>query len=281
MQRTKKICYVVAATLGVGGIASADKPKAADDTQDETSQDQTSHDQPSQDQTSQDQSSEVMASKMTAKATIAKIDKAKRQVTLRDDEGHQFKVNVPEDVAGFDQIKKGEKVGIEYYQSVTLELKRGDKSKDKTEDTSMQSRTPGPLPGGMKAHMVSATVQVVKVDSAANKLTIKAPSGETDTIDVTDPALQADLAKLKKGDKIKASYTEAVAVSVMPQDKQAEKSKQPQRTQQPQQPSSEPKEPSEPTQPSEPKASSEPTQPNQPPPAPPEREQPPEPKAPY
>ena len=72
----------------------------------------------------------------------------------------------------------------------------------------------------MVAHTIRSTVEVVNVDKSANKLTIKTPSGEMDTLDIKDSGMQSDLDKIKKGDKIKASYTEAVAIAVTPQGKQ-------------------------------------------------------------
>ena len=53
----------------------------------------------------------------------------------------------------------------------------------------------------------------MNVDTTANKLTIKRPTGELDTIMVTDPELQGNLATLKKGDKIRVTYDEAVRLA--------------------------------------------------------------------
>ena len=164
---------------------------------------------------------EVMAARMTATATVEKVDTKKRQLSLKDDQGNTFKVNVPQEVERFDQIKKGDKITVDYYSSVALALKKGANGKaPSARETAMAERTPGPLPGGMVARKVTATAEIVKVDKTENKVTVKTPSGEMETIHVTDPAMQADLAKLKKGDKIQASYAEAVAITVTPQQKQ-------------------------------------------------------------
>jgi Cu/Ag efflux protein CusF len=70
------------------------------------------------------------------------------------------------------------------------------------------------------AKKVSATVEVEKVDTSANTITVKGPMGESDTIKVTDPAMQSQLANIKPGDKIQASYAQAIAVKVTPSSKQ-------------------------------------------------------------
>lgn len=203
MQRAQKFCYMVAAifaTWVVAGTAAADE--------------QTHKDQPAQAAPTQ-----VMASKMSATATVEKVDAKKRTLLLKDESGDEFKVNVPEKVSRLDAIKKGDTIMLDYYEAVTLSLKRTD-AKPSASETAMAERTPGKLPGGMVAKKVSATVEITNVDKSENELTIKGPAGELDTIKVSDPAMQAELENVKAGDRIKATYTEAVAISVMPQAKE-------------------------------------------------------------
>jgi Cu/Ag efflux protein CusF len=198
MQRAKKICYVVAAMLAspvVGGIAAADNTPAQQ----------------------QQNPTEVMAEKTSATATVEKIDTKNRQLTLNDDQGNSFKLDVPASVTRFDSIKKGDKIAVDYYSSIALSLKGNDATPPSEGTTTMKERTPGALPGGLMARKITASVEVMNVDKTANKLTIKGPNGDLDTVDVRDPSMQADLAKIKKGDKIHASYMEAVAVTVKPQ----------------------------------------------------------------
>jgi Cu/Ag efflux protein CusF len=197
MKRAKRNCYLLGlafATLSTVGIAAADQPS------------------------SQAPSQMTIAQKMSATATIAKIDTDKRDLMLKDDQGNEFMVQVPEDVTRFDALKKGDHIKIDYYQSVGLSLKKGEAGKPGAHETTMAERNAGKLPGGLVARKITGSAEVMKVDTTENKVTIKGPNGEMDTINVTDPALKADLAKLKKGDRIQASYTEAVAISVTPQE---------------------------------------------------------------
>lgn len=206
MQRAQKFCYMVAAIFAtwlVAGTAAADEQ----------------HPQEAKDQPAQAAPTQVMASKMSATATVEKVDAKKRTLLLKDDSGDEFKVNVPEKVSRLDAIKKGDTITLDYYEAVTLSLKRTD-AKPSASETAMAERTPGKLPGGMVAKKVSATVEVTNVDKAENELTIKGPSGELDTIKVSDPAMQAELENVKAGDRIKATYTEAVAISVTPKKKE-------------------------------------------------------------
>lgn len=238
MQRAKKIGYVVAlvfAASAMSGISAAAPPQPEDTPQPQEtpppSQDMPQKDMPSKDMPSKDEAqpkdqaptkpsapAETMSEKMSATVTVVKVNAAKRDLTVKDDQGNQFTVNVPEDVTRLDALKKGDKISIDYYESMTFALKKPGEPSSSTTTGTMHA--PGTLPGGAKARLITNTAEVVNVDKSANKVTIKLPSGETDTIAVKDPAVQADLDKLKKGDKIKATYTQAVAISVTPQAKQ-------------------------------------------------------------
>jgi len=164
--------------------------------------------------------STMTAEKMSASATIEKIDTKKRELSLRDDEGNRFMVQVPEDVTTFDKLKKGDKIDLDYYQSVALSLKKPMKGEAPSAGEEVATGSAPNLPGGMVARRITATATVQKVDVAANKVTIKAPNGKMDTINVSDPGLQSQLSNLKKGDRIKASYTEAMAITVSPKNKE-------------------------------------------------------------
>jgi hypothetical protein len=229
MQRASRTYYVVGAlftTCLMAGSASAQDPQQTPSDQPSRPSDQPSKpsdmpSQPSDQPQAQDTSTpiEVAAARMTVAATVDKVDTQDRQLMLRDNKGNQFKVNVPEDVTRFDAIKKGDKVTVDFYSSVALDLKKGGEGAPSASDTEAAERVPGPLPGGAVARKISASAEVVKVDKAGHKVTLRSPEGEVDTIHVTDPKMQGQLDMLKKGDKIQASYTEAVAIEVTPKKK--------------------------------------------------------------
>jgi hypothetical protein len=158
---------------------------------------------------------QVIGQLQSMSASVQKIDPKKRELILKDDAGTQNIVHVPEQVTRLENVKKGDRVNIKYYEAVALSLKKpGETSAPK--ETGYGEQAAGKLPGGMVARQIKATAEVTMVDTSKNKLTIKGPSGESDTINVTDPALQEALHKLKKGNKIDVTYSEAVAVSVTP-----------------------------------------------------------------
>jgi hypothetical protein len=223
----RKAFVAVLATCVLVGTAAAQEPQG----------DQPQPSQPSQPggaqqgqqgkQGKQGQPMEVMAERMSMTATVDKVDTKKRHVMLTDDQGNKFKVAVPKQaMKNMESLKPGDKITADYYSSVALKLQKGEKGAPGAEETTMMERKAAKLPGGLMAKKVSATVEVEKVDTSANTITVKSPMGESDTIKVTDPELQSKLANIKPGDRIQASYAEAIAVRVTPSSKQQSSSEQ-------------------------------------------------------
>lgn len=156
-----------------------------------------------------------MSQKISTTATVEKMDAQKRQVTLRGADGNEFTVDVPESVK-LGQIHEGDRLKIDYYQAVAISLKKPEAgAQSRTSETKITESNAGTLPGGMTARQITGTVEVVRIDRARNTLTVRRPNGAVDTINVTDPAMQAQLANLHEGDRIQATYTEAAAITVM------------------------------------------------------------------
>lgn len=209
MNRMKKVFYVAGiAVASWAGVAIAQQPQM---------------DQPKSGSAAQGDKTgmpptEMVGQLMHLTATVQKVDTTKRELTLKDASGNQMMIQVPEDVSRLDQVKKGDTLNIDYYQSVALSLKKPGMASSPSE-TQMTARDAGKLPGGLVARKISASAEVMKVIPDENKLTIKGPGGDVDTINVTNPDVQADLHKLKKGDRIQVTYSQALAASITPKEK--------------------------------------------------------------
>jgi Cu/Ag efflux protein CusF len=214
MNRAKRMFYVAGIALGSWtGVALAQQPQM-----DQPPQPPSEAARPQADKGGQEPTKTVaQLTHMTA--MVKKVDMKKRELTLTDDTGNQMVVQVPEDVTRLDQVKKGDRLNLDYYQSVALSLKKPGEASSPVE-AKIVERNEGALPGGIVARKITATAQVLKVNPAENKLTIKGPNGAVDTINVSDPDVQTDLHKLKKGDQIEVTYSQALAASVMPKDKE-------------------------------------------------------------
>ena len=76
----------------------------------------------------------------------------------------------------------------------------------------MTSAKPGETPAAAGGRRVTVVGNVVDVDTAGKKVTVKGPK-RTVVLDVEDPE---QLKMIAKGDQVQATYTEAAAMSVIP-----------------------------------------------------------------
>lgn len=146
-------------------------------------------------------------------ATVESVDVKSRQVMIRDAAGREHALVAGPDVRNLEQVKKGDRVTVQYAESLSLKLVKNGKELPSRTDTSDVARSePGAKPGGVVAEQVKVTADVIAVDAAKQTVTLKGPNRTVD-LTVTDPA---QLALIKVGDKINAVYTQAVAVDVKP-----------------------------------------------------------------
>jgi hypothetical protein len=148
--------------------------------------------------------------------TVTAIDKSSRSVTLKTDHGDTRSFQVSSDVQGFDKLKKGDKVDVDYTESIAIAmLPKG--SKLSTSDQAAATKTGEGA--GAAGRQVTVSAKVLSVDTANNTVTLKGPKGNVETVDVQDPDNQAKLPSLKPGQVMQFTYTEAMAVSVTPKGK--------------------------------------------------------------
>jgi len=143
-----------------------------------------------------------------ASVTVTAIEKSARRVSVKTADGDKFDVTVPAEVQGFEKLKAGDKVDIDYSESVAIGMApKGTKP--------AVSERAANMPGAAGREM-TIMAEVTKVDLANNKVTFKGPKGKTKTLTVEDPELQARLPNLKPGQVMMFQYTEAVAAAITP-----------------------------------------------------------------
>lgn len=148
--------------------------------------------------------------------TVTGIDKSTRTVTLKTDAGDTRSFQVSPDVEGFDKLKKGDKVDVDYTESIAIAmLPKGSKLSANEQAAAMKTGEGA----GAAGRQVTVSAKVVSVDTANNTVTLKGPKGNVETIEVQDPDNQAKLPGLKPGQVMQFTYTEAMAVSVRPKGK--------------------------------------------------------------
>jgi hypothetical protein len=149
-------------------------------------------------------------------STVEKVDKSKREVTLKGADGNPVIMQVPESVRRLDNVRAGDQVSIDYYQSAAISMKKPEAKPAAPHVETVMTRSPGKLPGGMVGQEITGTAKINKIDMAKNMVTIEGPQGQLDTINVTDPAMRDDMKKLKAGDALQVTYSQAMAVSMTP-----------------------------------------------------------------
>jgi Cu/Ag efflux protein CusF len=146
-------------------------------------------------------------------ATISAIDAATRAVTLKGPQGKEMTLTAGEQVKNFAQLKVGDQVNIEYVEALTLELKKGSTAPvSRTEQAGAAGAKPGERPAGMGGRQVTVVAEVVDLNAQTQVVTLRGPQ-RTVELKVKDPA---QFKLIAKGDRVEATYTEAMALVAEP-----------------------------------------------------------------
>jgi hypothetical protein len=156
----------------------------------------------------------VVAKTNVVKATVQAIDHKKREVTLRDAKGDEYNMKISQDVKNLDQVKKGDEIITGYYQSTAISVsKPGEKPAEPAQAQAVIVGEKGQKPGGLAVQTTQKIATVEEIDHSTREIKLKDSDGNTVKIKVGDRV--KGLEDVKKGDRIVATYTEALAVSVV------------------------------------------------------------------
>lgn len=152
------------------------------------------------------------AQAVEVQATITAIDKKNRTATLKFPNGKTRTIAVSDEARNFEQAKVGDLVTISYLEAVALQLEKAPGAKPgKTVSEDMVRAKAGEKPAGAVQRTITIVGTVTAIDAKTQVVTVRGPdNGEAD-IHVQDPAR---LKNLKTGDLVRATYTEALAISV-------------------------------------------------------------------
>jgi Cu/Ag efflux protein CusF len=149
---------------------------------------------------------------VSATATVEAIDLQKRVVTLKGPKGNVFDVTVGEEARNLPQVKVGDQVVVKYYESIALRLvKPGEGVAGVQETEAMARAKKGEKPGGVAGRQVTLAATITAIDKKKQMVSLKGPEGKTVTVKAENPE---NLKKVKVGDEVEITYTEALAISV-------------------------------------------------------------------
>lgn len=144
--------------------------------------------------------------------TVTKIDKKSRTIYFKNDEGESKFVAGPE-IKNFDQIKKGDRLNVNYELAMAIELikTKSDGIHSKVETASETTSKPGEKPTRLISNTTTIIADIVAVDRVKKLVSVKGPSGKVTTVIVKNPQLLADV---NVGEQVKVVYYDAMAASI-------------------------------------------------------------------
>ncbi|MFP0198802.1 MULTISPECIES: hypothetical protein [Pseudomonas] len=159
-------------------------------------------------------SAAVEADRVTTK--VLAVDPANHQVVLEGAEGRQVHIQLSDKAKNLGNLKVGDLVKIEVTRSVAAYL---DTDVDKglpgsTERTGeLRNAVGSSNPGGEAFRQVQVQLKITKIDLATNQVTLENPSGQSKTLNVEKPEIQAKLKDLKVGQSVVVTYTDVLKVT--------------------------------------------------------------------
>jgi hypothetical protein len=143
----------------------------------------------------------------TVTGTIEAIEKSGREIYLKKPDGNIEVVYVPQEVKRFDSLKIGDKITAKYYENVVLRVQPPG---SKPVDEASRAVTPAGT-GGTAARQRTITATISAIDPKVPSISFTGPRGWNYSTKVED---KAALAKVKVGDQVDITWTEAMLVSI-------------------------------------------------------------------
>jgi hypothetical protein len=149
-------------------------------------------------------------------ATVTAIDPATRAVTIQGDQG-PVTIQVSPDVKNFENLKVGDRVNISYYQGTAAKLVKGGKTVTDPAVSTFRTGTPaGMRPSGQVGASATLTAKIQDVNLPTNTVAFTDSNGTTHIVQVKTPEMQSFIRELKRGDVVQVTFTDSIAVSVIP-----------------------------------------------------------------
>jgi FtsP/CotA-like multicopper oxidase with cupredoxin domain len=151
---------------------------------------------------------------VSVSAVVDAIDYKTREVTLSTSTG-KTTVVAGDDVKNLASVHKGDTVTVTYREGLLAEARTPtDAEKAQPYQESVTGGTGSPAkPGASIGYQIKAVTTVMAIDKTMHTITFKGPRGRVETIHAEDPK---NLDKVKVGDTVVFTYTEAVALSIQP-----------------------------------------------------------------
>lgn len=150
-------------------------------------------------------------------ATVEAINPATREVTLKGPQGKEVTVTAGSRVRNLDKVHVGDKVVLSYYEGIAAQMSKGGQTAKEPAASTFAYRNQTGKPGGGVGGSVTSTVTIEALDPANHTVAFRKPDGTIDVVTLKSPQMQSFAQTLKPGDKVDVTYTESIAVNLMPE----------------------------------------------------------------
>jgi hypothetical protein len=145
--------------------------------------------------------------------SIEAVDVKNRIVTLKGPRGNVFAIAVSDRVKNLAQVKAGDTLDVDYYESVAIELKKVDGAPSLTETMMVSKAAKGSMPAGVALRKVRIVTTIMGINAETQRVLLRGPLGHLTEVKIRDPKL---LATLQAGGQVDITYIEGLALSVQP-----------------------------------------------------------------
>jgi len=149
---------------------------------------------------------------IAASATVEAIDLNTRTLVLRRKDGTTAAVHVDEQVKNLPQVRVGDQVQVNYREAIAFEVRpAGELAPSTSMKEALATAKPGERPSalGTQVATVVATIDAIKPETPS--VLLRTADGKVTEVRVRDPN---NLKRVKIGDHVQVTYSQALAVSV-------------------------------------------------------------------
>ena len=142
--------------------------------------------------------------------TVEALEQASREVTVKKPDGTYEVLYFPPTIKRFDTLKIGDKITARYYENMVLQLKPAGAKDVNTSSEGVTKASEGKA-GVTSSRQRTITATIAAIDMNTPSVTFTGPNGWKYSGRVQD---KAALSKVKVGDKIDITWTEALLLSI-------------------------------------------------------------------
>lgn len=152
---------------------------------------------------------------ITTTVRVQAVNLGKRQLTVRNQEGETFTIDVPPEVRRLAEIRAGDVIVAEHREALAVGLHRTDTStgiRERRESVSVERAGMDQPPGLVARETIQVLANVVAIDQAQRKVTIR---GAEHTV-ILKVSEGIELDEIAVGDEVLAVYIQEVAINLEP-----------------------------------------------------------------